>query len=153
MNNYNKGGCENIRRMMHEVMHEYQKRISYEIDHFSRLQHYVQDRAAIANALRPYTSYREIGELFGGLDHSTIVHYCKQHERMLQSYPSYGQKFNDAMQITRRVSDRMAIKPTIKFGSHRNLQQELMIVENTIKNLRQLSRKIQLKLAGNEKAS
>ena len=142
-----------ISAMMTECKVEYEKLNGYEIDAESRLQHYVQDRVALANAWRPYATYRSIGEVLGGFDHSTIVHYAKEHEGMLKAYPSYGKKFNDALSITRDLAKKMGMAPQLKHGSHRHLRQELMIVENTIKNLRQLSRKIQLKLAGNEKAS
>ena len=137
-----------IKQMMLEARREYEHRLGYDIDDDSRLQHYVQDRTALANAWRPYTSYREIGEVFGK-DHSTIVHYCKEHEPMLNSYASYMSKFNDAVDVTQRVAHRLAVHPKMKYGKSRNLHDELMVIRNTIKNLRQFENKIELMLASN----
>jgi len=135
-----------IKQMMLDARREYEHRMGYPIDNESRLQHYVQDRTALANAWRPYTSYREIGEVFDK-DHSTVVHYCKEHEPMLSSYPSYVAKFNDAIEISNRVASRMAVHPKIKYGHMRNLHDELKTIKNTIKNLKQFQKKIELKLA------
>lgn len=141
-----------IKQMMLDARREYEHRMGYDLDDDSRLQHYVQDRIALANAWRPYTSYREIGEVLCK-DHSTIVHYCKEHEPMINFYPSYVSKYNDALEVTQRVAERMAVHPKMKYGKNRNLHGELKVIRNTIKNLRQFENKIELMLASNEKAS
>jgi len=141
-----------IKQMMLDSRREYENRMGYDISDDSRLQHYVQDRTALANAWRPYTSYREIGEVFGK-DHSTIVHYCKEHEPMMFTYPSYVSKFGDAVDVTQRVAQRIAVHPKMKHGKSRNLHSELKVIKNTIKNLRQFEKKIELMLAGDESSS
>ena len=143
---------QHIKAMMLEARREYERRVGYDIENDSRLQHYVQDRTALANAWRPYTSYREIGEVFGK-DHSTIIHYCKEHEPMLNAYASYVAKFDDAVQLTQRVAQRLAVHPKMKYGKTRNLHSELRVIKNTIKNLRQFEKKIELMLASNGTSS
>ena len=143
---------QHIKAMMLEARREYEHRVGYDIEDDSRLQHYVQDRTALANAWRPYTSYREIGEVFGK-DHSTIIHYCKEHEPMLNAYASYVAKFDDAVQLTQLVAQRLAVHPKMKFGKTRNLHSELKVIKNTIKNLRQFEKKIELMLASNGTSS
>ena len=54
-----------VKRMMLEARREYEQRQGYDIDDKSRLSHFVQDRVALANAFRPYSTYRSIGEVFG----------------------------------------------------------------------------------------
>ena len=135
-----------IKNLMMEARREYEHRMGYEIEDDSRLQHFVQDRTALANAWRPYTSYREIGEVFGK-DHSTVVHYCKEHEPMLQFYQSYTAKFNDATEITNKVAERLAVRPKMKYGQGRNLHDELMVIKRTIKNLQQFQKKVEIQLA------
>ena len=143
---------QQVKHMMLNSLAEYESKIGYKIDNKSRLIHFVQDRIALANSWRPYTSYREIGEVFG-MDHSSIVHYCKQHDRMINSCPSYSMKFSDAMRATHEAAESISIAPRIKFGSQRNLHQELMIIENTIKNLQQMKTKSQIKLGINEEST
>lgn len=141
-----------IKQMMLDARREYEHRIGYVIDDHSRLQHYVQDRVALANTWRPYTTYREIGEVFGK-DHSSVVHYCKEHEPMMACYPSYIAKYKDALEITNRVAERMAVLPKTKLGRERNLHNELRVINNTIKNLNQFKKKIELSLGINEQDS
>ena len=139
------GEVTDTKRMMAEIQREYELRIGYDIDNNSRLQQYVQDRMALSNAWRPYTSYREIGEMFGK-DHSSIVHYLKEHESMMFSYPSYISKYNDALELTHRISERMNILPSSRLGKERNMHQELELINKTIKTLRQRRKKLEEKL-------
>lgn len=140
------------KQMMLDARREYEHRVGYAIDDESRLQHYVQDRVALANTWRPYTSLKEIGEVFGK-DHSSIVHYIKEHEPMMTSYPSYISKYKDALEITNRVAERMAVLPKTKLGRERNLHNELRTINKTIKTLQQFKKKIELSLGINEQAS
>ena len=138
--------------MMLEVRREYEQRQGYEIDDKSRLNHHVQDRVALANALRPYATYKNIGEIFGK-DHATIMHYCREHEPMMNSYPSYMVRYENALSLTSRVSDRMAIAPKVRNVKSRNLHAELATIKRTINKLQKFQKKIEDKLGINEEAS
>ena len=91
-----------IAEMLQEVRVEYEKRMGYEMNDFSRLATFVQDRTALSNALRPYTTLGNIGKLFHK-DHSSIVHYIKEHDAMMRAYPNYQQKFNTAMDVVQDI--------------------------------------------------
>lgn len=143
---------EHIKQMMLDTLSEYEQRIGYTIDKESRLQHYVQDRVALANVLRPYATYKGIGEILGK-DHSSVVHYVKEHEPMMKFYPSYVAKYKDALEIANRVADRMSLLPKFKYRGDEGLVQELKTIKNTIKNLRQLKKKIELSLGVNEEVA
>lgn len=138
--------------MMLEVRREYEQRQGYEIDDKSRLNHYVQDRVALSNALRPYATYKDIGEIFGK-DHATVIHYCREHESMMNSYPSYMVRYENALSLTSRVSDRMAIAPKVRNVKSRNLHAELATIKRTINKLQKFQKKIEDKLGINEEAS
>ena len=138
--------------MMLEVRREYEHRQGYEIDDKSRLNHYVQDRVALSNALRPYATYKDIGEIFGK-DHATVIHYCREHESMMNSYPSYMVRYENALSLTSRVSDRMAIVPKLRNVKSRNLHAELATIKRTIKKLHKFQKKIEDKLGINEQDS
>ncbi len=138
--------------MMLEVRREYEQRQGYEIDDKSRLNHYVQDRVALANALRPYATYKDIGEIFGK-DHATVIHYCREHEAMMNSYPSYMVRYENALSLTSRVSDRMAIAPKVRNVKSRNLHAELATIKRTINKLQKFQKKIEDKLGINEEHS
>ena len=138
--------------MMLEVRREYEQRQGYEIDDKSRLNHYVQDRVALSNALRPYATYKDIGEIFGK-DHATVIHYCREHESMMNSYPSYMVRYENALSLTSRVSDRMAIAPKVRNVKSRNLHAELATIKRTINKLQKFQKKIEDRLGINEEAS
>tara|TARA_B100002019_G_C21035674_1_gene481881 strand:+ start:307 stop:747 length:441 start_codon:yes stop_codon:yes gene_type:complete len=140
------------KEMMLEVRREYEQRQGYEIDDKSRLNHYVQDRVALSNALRPYATYKDIGEIFGK-DHATVIHYCREHEAMMNSYPSYMVRYENALSLTSRVSDRMAIAPKVRNVKSRNLHAELATIKRTINKLQKFQKKIEDKLGINEEAS
>jgi hypothetical protein len=72
---------------------------------------------------------------------------------MLTAYASYVAKFDDAVQLTQLVAQRLAVHPKMKYGKTRNLHSELKVIKNTIKNLRQFEKKIELMLASNGTSS
>lgn len=138
-----------VKHMMREVRHEYEQRQGYEINDNSRLSNYVQDRVALSNAFRPYSTLARIGDVFGK-DHASIIHYIKEHEPMMNTYPSYLVKYQLALELTQKVSDRLALTPQIKIGRNRNLHNELRTIKRTIKNLQAFQNKIETTLAINE---
>ena len=131
--------------MMREVRREYEQRQGYKIDDNSRLNNYVQDRVALSNAFRPYSTLARIGHDFGK-DHATIIHYTKEHEPMMNTYPSYLVKYQLALELTQKISDRLALTPQIKIGRNRNLHNELRTIKRTIKNLQFFQQKIETTL-------
>ena len=134
-----------IEHMMREVRREYEQRQGYKIDDNSRLNYYVHDRVALSNAFRPYSTLARIGHVFGK-DHATIIHYTKEHEPMMNTYPSYLVKYQLALELTHRVSERLALTPQIKIGRNRNLHNELRTIKRTIKNLQVFQQKIETTL-------
>tara|TARA_R100001163_G_C5049364_1_gene186290 strand:- start:198 stop:662 length:465 start_codon:yes stop_codon:yes gene_type:complete len=137
---------EAIADMLQDVRKQYEKRIGYEINDSSRLSAFVQDRTALSNALRPYTTLAKIGELFGK-DHSSIVHYMKEHDAMMKAYPNYQLKFNTAMDVVQSITTERYIYPTMRKSRSRNLYSELEAVRKTIYNMRELEKRIELTLA------
>ena len=131
--------------MMREVRREYEQRQGYEIDDTSRLNNYVQDRVALSNAFRPFGTFAKIGSIFDK-DHATIIHYTREHEPMMNTYPSYLVKYQLAIELTNKVSERLAINPQVKIGRNRNLHNELRTIKRTIKNLQRFQQKIETTL-------
>jgi len=136
----------NIEKMMRDVRLLYEKEIGYDVPDDSRKSLYVQDRVALSNAWRPYTTFKNIGAVFGK-DHSTVVHYCKEHEPMMNFYPSYNAKYDIALSLTQDVAQQMAIAPQVSTTSRRHLRSELDVIKNTIKNLKVLEKKMEIILA------
>ena len=134
-----------IEDMMREVRREYEQRQGYDIDDTSRLNNYVQDRVALSNAFRPFGTLAKIGSIFDK-DHATIIHYTREHEPMMNTYPSYLVKYQLAIELTNRVSERLAINPQVKIGRNRNLHNELRTIKRTIKNLQRFQQKIETTL-------
>ena len=137
---------EAIAEMLQDARKEYEKRIGYEMNDYSRLSTFVQDRTALSNALRPYATLGNIGKLFHK-DHSSIVHYIKEHDAMMKAYPNYQLKFNIAMEVVQEIATKRYIHPTMRRSSSRNLHSELAAVRKTIATMRDLEKRIELTLA------
>ena len=56
------------------------------IEDNSRLRYFVESRAALGNAMRPYATLAQIGKLFNK-DHSTFVHHGKEHDGLMLHSP------------------------------------------------------------------
>ena len=52
----------------------------------TRVQHIVHKRFFLMDYIRKETSftYEEIGDMFGGLDHSTVIHGIKKHNQFME---------------------------------------------------------------------
>ena len=137
---------EAIADMLQEARKEYEKRIGYEMNDSSRLSTFVQDRTALSNALRPYATLGNIGKLFQK-DHSSIVHYIKEHDAMMKAYPNYQLKFNTAMDVVHTIAGKRYIYPTMRRSTSRNLHSELEAVRKTIASMKDLEKRIEITLA------
>ena len=67
-------------------------------------------------------------------DHSTIVHYAKEHEPMIKFHPEYLEKFINAVDITDRVAEEMQIYPIYRTDGV-GLYQQIQQYESTIKSI------------------
>lgn len=130
--------------LIKRVMREYENRMDVRIDNSSRLHEQVEHRCAIANAVRCYTSLKNIGALFGK-DHSSIVHYNKEHLPMIRFYPSYRKKFHMALQVTNELAREMRALPIMNAKEGINAYQQLVVIDQTtyeLNNLKQYLEKI-----------
>lgn len=108
------------------------------IDDSSRLRYFVESRAALGNAMRPYATLVQIGKLFNK-DHSTFVHHKKEHEGLMRHSPDYLKKYSMATAIISELADEMGVNPiSTKLTSH----DRLVEVQETIKLLRELEEKL-----------
>ena len=79
--------CRNtqIKHMMLEVRREYEQRQGYEIDDKSRLNNYVQDRVALSNAFRPYSTLARKSERYSAKTTQPSYTTAKEHEPMMNT--------------------------------------------------------------------
>jgi len=111
------------------------------INDISRMREHVEARAAIANAVRPFGNLDWIGSVFGK-DHSTICHYLKEHDAMLQFYPTYANLFTIALRIVDEVSDEMGLLP-IHTTTESGVTHQIAVYTNTIIELQRRVKKLQ----------
>jgi hypothetical protein len=134
--------------LLFEVRRTYEEAVGCEIKDVSRLHDYVEHRVALSNALRPYATTKDIGNLFNK-DHSTIVHYSKEHEPMMHYYPNYAAKYMTAVKITEDLSEKAGILPIIRSSSN-NIQSQIYLYLRTIAELQRRVKKMQTIIAGRE---
>lgn len=108
------------------------------IEDNSRLRYFVESRAALGNAMRPYATLVQIGKLFNK-DHSTFVHHRKEHNGLMLHSPEYLRKYSLATKIVMDLSEEMHINPiSTKLTSH----DRLIEVQKCIKLLTELEEKL-----------
>jgi len=108
------------------------------IEDNSRLRYFVESRAALGNAMRPYATLVQIGNLFNK-DHSTFVHHRKEHDGLMLHSPDYLNKYSLATKIVMDLASEMDIKPiSTKITSH----DRLVEVQKSIKLLTEMEQKL-----------
>ena len=120
-------------RFLLKIKHEYEKACRFKIHPTYRGRNNIQHRCALANAMRPYATTSSIGEVFGK-DHSTIVHYSKEHEPMIKYHPEYLEKFINAVDVTDRVAEKNNVFPIYRTDGV-GLYQQIQQYENTIQSI------------------
>lgn len=93
------------------IREEYENRIGWKMKTDSRLRVQVEARVALAVAIRPYGTLREVAELIGKKDHSTVVHSLKSHETHFRWSPNYRAKYKIALETVRDVARMNDIDP------------------------------------------
>lgn len=96
-------------KFVEEVRSLYEDRMSYRIT-TSRHRDNVEHRAAVSNGVKPFAPVITIGKAMG-MDHSTIVHYTKQHEAYFKWSPEYRLYFSTALQCAAEVADAVGQEP------------------------------------------
>jgi len=107
----------------------YEKRLSYKITN-RRNRENVEHRAALSNGVKPFASVIIIGKALG-MDHSTIVHYTKQHESYFRWSPEYRMYFSTALQCAVEVAELL---------QHEPMTQTYMTAKTQLKNLDEIIR-------------
>lgn len=125
--------------LIKRVMREYENRMDVRIDNSSRLHEQVEHRCAIANAVRCFTSLKNIGMLFSK-DHTAIVHYNREHLPMIRFYPSYRKKFQLALQVTNDLAREMRALPIMNANEGISAYQQLAIIDQTTHELNNLKK-------------
>ena len=91
------------------IRQAYEEDIGMKLDLVSRLHDNVEHRVALAMAMIPYAIKIRCGEL--GKHHATISHYVKEHQPMMEYYPSYVVKYVNAVRIAEIVSEATGVLP------------------------------------------
>jgi hypothetical protein len=125
------------------VREEYENRVGEKVEDTIRKRNHVEHRCAIANALRPFSSYATIGGLFNK-DHSTIVHYHREHEPMLHFQPEYRRKYAVALEVMEHVCDKYDVVPIKHTGRDHvvNPRRRIEDIERVIMGLHMLRDRI-----------
>lgn len=119
----------------------FEAEIKRPIDDLSRIREHVEGRCALSNALRPFGNLEWVGSIFGK-DHSTVCHYLREHDAMLQFYPTYAHKFTIAMRIVDEVAEEMGLLPMHK-TTESGINHQIQLYTQTIVELQRRVKKLQ----------
>ena len=81
--------------VIHGIRQAYEEDIGMKLDLVSRLHDNVEHRVALAMAMIPYAIKISVARELGK-HHATISHYVKEHQPMMEYYPSYVVKYVNA---------------------------------------------------------
>ncbi len=109
-----------IEQMLQRILIEYEDAIGECIEPNNRKRDKVEIRSALANAIRPYATFRQIADMLGKGDHSTIVHMMGQHEVYTKSSPFY------------RFNYSMALKVVEDYAQRNNMVQRVMLESSVL---------------------
>tara|TARA_R100000149_G_C5846719_1_gene116796 strand:- start:317 stop:757 length:441 start_codon:yes stop_codon:yes gene_type:complete len=96
--------------VIHGIRLAYEEDIGMKLDLVSRLHDNVEHRVALAMAMIPYAIKISVARELGK-HHATISHYIKEHQPMMEFYPSYVVKYVNAVRIAEIVSEATGVLP------------------------------------------
>ena len=130
---------ENTELFLRRVRGYYEETMNEMVDDKSRKREQVEHRVALANALRPYGTLKDIGKALGNKDHATISHSLETHDVHYRYSPSYINKYNVALEATQYMAKAYGRYPrnTGKKAKESALR-DVQMIELTIINLEKL---------------
>lgn len=133
-----------IEQLLERIRIEYEDEIGECIEPSCRRRDKVEIRAALANAIRPYATFRQISDMLGKGDHSTIVHIMKQHEVYTNSSPFYRFNYSVALKVVEGfASKHNMIQRVMLESSVLCVKTELEVLNRTIVQLKRRRAKIE----------
>lgn len=123
---------------LEQVKLEYESRMETEVGD-NRLRDNVEHRAAVSNACRPFSTYKELGSLWGR-DHATVMHYRREHEGMLKYSPAYRAKYGVALACVQHVSTEMGVNPLS--NTYMNGEEQLRVLDEILSWVSELREKV-----------
>ena len=125
-----------IDQLLERMRIKYEDAIGETIEPNSRLRDKVEVRAALANAVRPYATLRQVADMMHKRDHSTILHLLKNHGVYMKSSPFYRFNYSMALEVVESFSRDHALIPRVMLDSSVNcVNTEIDTINRTIKNL------------------
>jgi len=125
-----------IDQLLERMRIEYEDTIGEVIEPNSRLRDKVEVRAALVNAARPYGTLRQLADMVGKKDHSTVVHLIKSHDMYHKSSPFYRFNYSMALNVVESFSRKHNLTPKVMMGtSLTRMNAEIDTINRTIENL------------------
>ena len=133
-----------IEQMLERIRIEYEDAIGECIEPKVRRRDKVEIRSALANAIRPYATFRQISDMLGKGDHSTIVHMMKQHAVYTASSPFYRFNYSIALKVVEEFANKHnMIQRVMLESSVLCVKSELETINRTIVQLKRRRAKIE----------
>jgi|TARA_R100000479_G_scaffold174307_1_gene122259 hypothetical protein len=123
---------------LRQVKKEYESRMKVEVED-NRLRDNVEHRAAVCNACRPFSTYKDLGKLWDR-DHATIVHYRREHEGLLRFSPAYRAKYGVALACVQHISLEMDVSPIS--NTYINGEEQLRVLDEILSWVGELREKV-----------
>lgn len=125
-----------IDQLLERMRIEYEDSIGEVIEPNSRLRDKVEVRAALVNAARPYATLRQLADMIGKKDHTTVVHLLKEHDTYHKASPFYRFNYSMGLKTVESFSRKHALIPRVMLDSSVHcVSTEIETLNRTIRNL------------------
>ena len=133
-----------IEQLLERIRIEYEDAIGECIEPDCRRRDKVEIRTALANAIRPYATFRQISDMLGKGDHSTVVHMTKNHEVYTVSSPFYRFNYSMALKVVEDFAAKHKMVQRVMLESSvLCVKTELETINRTIAQLKRRRAKIE----------
>jgi len=127
----------NTENILERIRIEFEDSVGEVIEPNSRLREKVEVRAALVNAARPYATLRQLADMIGKADHSTILHLNKMHEVYTKDSTFYRFNYAMALKVVEASAEKYRMIPRHLIDSSINcVFTEIDTINKTIEGLK-----------------
>lgn len=101
----------NIEQILDNIRIAYEYEVGEYLEPQSRVRGKVELRGALVNAARPYGTHRQLADMVGKTNHTTMIHIVKEHDVYYSFSPQYRQNYATALKVVEKFARRHNLLP------------------------------------------
>lgn len=102
-----------IEQILNNMRIAYEYEVGEYLEPDNRRREKVELRSALVNAARPYGTHRQLADMVGKANHTTIIHITREHDVYYNFSPQYRRNYAVALEVVERFARRHAMLPRV----------------------------------------